>query len=161
MALSDVSKILWRERRLLELLVCQLDEARQHSRETGEVDDVLGEIKHIGLERSMLVADASRELGASGSPTLRELADLTPSPWGGIFAEHRRALLTLADEIDSITTLSGRALDAQNRPAPGRRRFLRVQMAQSQSTSNDLTMKQNLSEANSRVLQPSLTDFLK
>jgi hypothetical protein len=161
MALSDVSNILWRERRLLELLACKLEEARQHSHETGDVDKVLGVIKHIGLERSMLVADASRELGASGSPTLRELADLTPSPWGGIFAEHRRALLTLADEIDSITTLSGRTTDARNQPAPGRRRFLRMQTAQSQSTSNDLTMKQNLSEANASALQPSLTDFLK
>jgi len=161
MALSDVSNILWRERRLLELLVCKLEEAQQHSRETGDVENVLGEIKHIGLERSMLVADASRELGASGSPTLRELADLTPSPWGGIFAEHRRALLTLADEIDSITTLSGRTTHARNRPAPDRGRFLRTQTAQSQSTSNDLTMKQNQSEANARALQPSLTDFLK
>ncbi len=161
MALSDVSNILWRERRLLELLACKLEEARQQSHESGDVENVLGEIKHIGLERSMLVADASRELGASGSPTLRELADLTPSPWGGIFAEHRRALLALADEIDSITTLSGRTTHAQNRLVPDRRRFLRTQTAQSQSTSNDLTMKQNLSEANARALQPSLTDFLK
>ena len=51
----------------------------------------------------MQVADAGRELGLSGSPTLRELSGLTPSPWDGIFAEHRRALLTLAQEIDSIT----------------------------------------------------------
>ena len=161
MALSDVSNILWRERRLFELLLCKLEERQQHSRDTGEIENVRGEIKHIGLERSVLVADASRALGGSGSPTLRELAGLTPSPWDGIFAEHRRALLTLAGEIDSITTLSGRTTQAPNRPAPGRGRFLRVQTAQSQSTSNDLTMKQNLSEANTRALQPSLTDFLK
>jgi hypothetical protein len=49
------------------------------------------------------VADAGRELGLSGSPTLRELSGLTPSPWDGIFAEHRRALLALAQEIDGIT----------------------------------------------------------
>ena len=160
MALSDVSNILWRERRLLELLLCKLEE-QELTRPTGEVENVLGEIKHIGLERSVLVADASRALGVSGSPTLRELAGLTPSPWDGIFAEHRRAFLTLAGEIDSITTLRGRTTHFPNQPAPGRSRFLRVQTAQSQSTSNDLTMKQNLSEANARALQPSLTDFLK
>ena len=112
MALSDVSNILWRERQLLELLVFKLEE-EQHGLAAGrsrwlayatrEVENVLGEIKRIELERAVLVADAGRELGLSGSPTLRELAGLTPSPWDGIFAEHRRALLTLAQEIDLIT----------------------------------------------------------
>jgi len=112
MALSDVSNILWRERQLLELLVFKLEEeqlvlaagrSRWLAYATREVENVLGEIKRIELERAVLVADAGRELGLSGSPTLRELAGLTPSPWDGIFAEHRRALLTLAQEIDLIT----------------------------------------------------------
>jgi hypothetical protein len=112
MALSDVSNILWRERQLLELLVFKLEEeqlvlAAGRSRwlvyATREVENVLGEIKRIELERAVAVADAGRELGLSGSPTLRELSGLTPSPWDGIFAEHRRALMALAQEIDSIT----------------------------------------------------------
>ncbi len=112
MALSDVSNILWRERQLLELLVFKLEEeqlvlaagrTRWLSHATREVENVLGEIKRVELERAMAVADAGRELGISGSPTLRELASLTPSPWDGIFAEHRRALLALAQEIDTIT----------------------------------------------------------
>ena len=112
MALSDVSNILWRERQLLELLVFKLEEeqlvlAAGRSRwlvyATREVENVLGEIKRIELERAVAVADAGRELGLSGSPTLRELSGLTSAPWDGIFAEHRRALMTLAQEIDSIT----------------------------------------------------------
>jgi FlgN protein len=112
MALSDVSNILWRERQLLELLVFKLEEeqlvlAAGRSRwlvyATREVENVLGEIKRIELERAVAVADAGRELGLSGSPTLRELAGLTSSPWDGIFAEHRRALMALAQEIDTIT----------------------------------------------------------
>jgi hypothetical protein len=112
MALSDVSNILWRERQLLELLVFKLEEeqlvlAAGRSRwlvyATREVENVLGEIKRIELERAVVVAGAGRELGLSGSPTLRELAGLTDSPWDGIFAEHRGALLTLAQEIDSVT----------------------------------------------------------
>ena len=51
----------------------------------------------------MAVAGAVGELGLSDSPTLRELAAIAPTPWDGIFAEHRRALLTLAQEIESIT----------------------------------------------------------
>jgi hypothetical protein len=112
MALSDVSNILWRERQLLELLVFKLEEeqlvlaagrTRWLAHATREVENVLAEIKRVELERAMSVADAGRELGLSGSPTLRELAALTAPPWDGIFAEHRRALLTLAQEIDAIT----------------------------------------------------------
>lgn len=112
MALSDVSNTLWRERQLLELLVFKLEEeqlvlaagrSRWLAYATREVENVLGEIKRIELERAVLVADAGRELGLSGSPTLRELSGLTASPWDSIFNEHRRALLALAQEIDIIT----------------------------------------------------------
>jgi hypothetical protein len=112
MALNDVSNILWRERRLLELLVFKLEEeqlvlaagrTRWLAHATREVESVLGEIKRIELERAMSVADAGRELGLSGAPTLRELGELCPAPWDGIFADHRRALLALAQEIDGIT----------------------------------------------------------
>ncbi|MDP9334146.1 MAG: flagellar protein FlgN [Actinomycetota bacterium] len=229
MALSDVSNILWRERQLLELLVFKLEEEqlvlaagrpRWLAYATSGVENVLGEIKHIGLERSVLVADAARALGLSGSPTLRELAGLTPSPWDGIFAEHRNAMLTLAQEIDSITTsnrallqrpserdrittlaqisqaaqtdraqlstlqatLRGQTDEVRNQPAQGNTQFLRVQATQSQSTSNGLTMRQDMSDieaqvmvqlgtrqiaslaafaASARAVQPSLTDFLK
>jgi flagellar FlgN protein len=112
MALSDVSNILWRERQLLELLVFKLEEeqlvlaagrSRWLAHATREVESVLGEIKRIELERAVQVADAGRELGLSDAPTLRDLASLTPTPWDSIFTEHRRALLTLAQEIDTIT----------------------------------------------------------
>ena len=112
MALSDVSNILWRERQLLELLVFKLEEeqlvlaagrTRWLAHATREVENVLAEIKRVELERAMSVADAGRELGLSGSPTLRELSALTAPPWDGIFTEHRRALLALAQEIDAIT----------------------------------------------------------
>jgi hypothetical protein len=112
MALSEVSNILWRERQLLELLVFKLEEeqlvlaagrTRWLAHATREVENVLGEIRRIELERAMHVADAGRELGLSGAPTLCELASLTAPPWDGIFAEHRRALLELAQEIDAIT----------------------------------------------------------
>jgi hypothetical protein len=112
MALSDVSNILWRERQLLELLVFKLEEeqlvlaagrSRWLSHATREVESVLGEIRRIELERAVLVADAGRELGLSGAPSLKELSGLTSPPWDGIFAEHRRALLKLAQEIDTIT----------------------------------------------------------
>jgi hypothetical protein len=111
MALNDVSNILWRERRLLELLVFKLDEeqlvlaagrTRWLSHATREVDNVLEEIKKVELDRAVEVEAVAQELGLSSAPTLRELAELTPSPWNGIFEEHRRALLETAQEIDSV-----------------------------------------------------------
>ncbi|HWS44509.1 MAG TPA: flagellar protein FlgN [Acidimicrobiia bacterium] len=126
MALSDVSNILWRERQLLELLVFKLEEeqlvlaagrTRWLAHATREVESVLGEIKRIELERAMQVAEAGRELGLSGAPTLRELAALTSAPWDGIFAEHRRALLALAQEIDAITKSNRELLQRGNQAA--------------------------------------------
>jgi hypothetical protein len=111
MALNDVSNILWRERNLLELLVFKLEEeqlvlasgrTRWLSHATREVDTVLEEIKKVELERAVEVQSVAGEMGLSSSPSLRELAELTPPPWNKIFDEHRRSLLELAQEIDSV-----------------------------------------------------------
>jgi flagellar FlgN protein len=111
MALNDVSNILWQERRLLELLVFKLEEeqlvlaagrTRWLSHATREVDNVLEEIKKVELQRAIEVEAVVHELGLSSAPSLRELAELTTSPWNGIFEEHRRALLETAQEIDSV-----------------------------------------------------------
>ena len=112
MSLSDVSNILWRERQLLELARVQARRGAARARlrphalalaRDARGRDVLGEIKRVELERAMAVAGAISELGLSDSPTLRELAAIAPTPWDGIFVEHRRALLTLAQEIEAIT----------------------------------------------------------
>jgi len=118
MSLSEVSNILWRERRLLDLLAFKL-EAEHFVLESGrtpwvahasrEVETVLEEIKRVELERAMAVAGSAGELRMSDSPSLREMAAIAPSPWDGIFTAHRNALLLLAREIDAITK-SNRAM---------------------------------------------------
>jgi hypothetical protein len=112
MSLSEISNILWRERRLLELLAFKLEEehlvlasrrTRWLARASSEVDAIIEEIKHVRLERAIRVADSSDELGLSDTPTLRELTSCVPPPWDAIFSEHGRALHTLSLEIESIT----------------------------------------------------------
>jgi hypothetical protein len=112
MALSELSNILWRERRLLELLAFKLEEerlvlasgrTRWLPRASGEVDAIIEEIKHVRLERAIRVADVSAELGIADAPTLRVLSGAVPPPWDVICIEHARALHTLAREIESIT----------------------------------------------------------
>jgi hypothetical protein len=112
MSLSEISNILWRERRLLELLAFKLEEehlvltsgrTRWLTRASGEVDAIIEEIKHVRLERAIGMADSSEALGLSDTPTLRELASSVPPPWDGILSEHGRALRTLSLEIEAIT----------------------------------------------------------
>jgi hypothetical protein len=111
MSLSEISNILWRERRLLELLAFKLEEerlvlasgqTRWLSRASGEVDTIIEEMKHVRLERAIGLADLTAELGLSDAPTLRELAAVAPPPWDGICSQHGRALQTLAREIASM-----------------------------------------------------------
>jgi len=108
---NEVSNILWRERQLLELLVFKLEEeqlvlaagrTRWLPYATREVETVLGEIKRLELDRAVHVDALARVLDTGSSPTLRELTDHAPAPWDRIFAEHRRALLELAQEIDGV-----------------------------------------------------------
>ena len=117
MSLSEISNILWRERRLLELLAFKLEEehlvlssgrTRWLARASSEVDAIIDEIKHVRLERAIRMADSRDDLGLSDTPTHRELANSVPPPWRGIFSEHGRALHMLAREIESITRV-GRA----------------------------------------------------
>jgi hypothetical protein len=112
MSLSEVSNILWRERRLLDLLVFKLEEkhfvlesgrTRWLSHATREVEQILEEIKRVELRRAMTVASSAGELRTSEAPSLREMAAIAPPPWDGIFAAHRGALLALTREIDTIT----------------------------------------------------------
>ena len=112
MSLSEVSNILWRERQLLELLVFKLEEeqlvlgsgrTRWLAHATREVETIMGEIKRVELERAIAVSGAIAELGLSDAPSLRELAAIAPTPWDGIFSEHRRAMLMLVQEIEAIT----------------------------------------------------------
>lgn len=111
MGLSDVSNILWRERQLLELLLFKLEEEqlilasgrpRWLSHATREVETVLGEIKRVELDRAVEVQAVADELKLVETPTLRELAETAGGPWTRIFEEHRKALLELAGEIDSL-----------------------------------------------------------
>jgi len=97
MGLQEVSAVLWRERHLLELLLFKLDEeqlvlaagrTRWLPRATREVEMVLEE----------LAVDMQLPAGAS----LRQLAELAPSPWQGMLVEHRQAFLSLTDEITAL-----------------------------------------------------------
>jgi hypothetical protein len=112
MPLREVSDILWRERRLLEVLEFKLEEERLLAqaghvrwlhRATREVALVRGELRRAELDRAVAVTGVATELGLGPSPTLQELADAAPNPWGGIFLRHRAALCRAADQVAELS----------------------------------------------------------
>ena len=115
--LQDVSNILWRERNLLELLAFKLDSerllaragrTRWLARADHEVEMVIDELKAVELERGIHVQALGAQLGLAGDSTLLLLADSAPGEWAGILADHRRALLELARDVDRSARRSRR-----------------------------------------------------
>lgn len=109
--LSEVSTILWRERQLLDLLIFKLEEeqlvlaagrTRWLAHATREVETVLSEIRRLELDRAVHVEALTRALQLGSMPSLRQLSEVAPAPWDALFAEHRRALLELAQEVDTL-----------------------------------------------------------
>lgn len=108
MGLSEVSNVLWRERQLLQLLLFKLEteqlvlssgRTRYLADATREVEMVINELKESEVMRAMAVDTLAAELGLGPAPSLRDLATSAPSPWDGIFEEHRKAFLADTQEI--------------------------------------------------------------
>jgi hypothetical protein len=108
MGLPEVSTILWRERRLLELLVFKLDaqqlllgsgRERWLTHASDELEDVLEELRHVELVRAMEVDGVANSLGLGPGPSLAELAAAAPPPFDELFSQHRVALVELAAEV--------------------------------------------------------------
>jgi hypothetical protein len=118
--LQDVSNILWRERNLLELLAFKLDSERLLARAgrtrwlamaDHEVERVLDELKAVELERGIQVQALVDELGLDAEPTLQSLTETVPDEWSGILADHRRALIGLARDVDRSARHSRRKIE--------------------------------------------------
>src|ERR1700730_1165596 len=102
MSLNDVSKLLWRERELLELLLFKLDEEHMIVAAAREVEMVLGEVRRLELERAVVLDEVWAELALRQVPTLEGLARSTSGPWPQIFDGHRAALVALTREVRGV-----------------------------------------------------------
>ena len=111
MALSQLSDVLWTERRLLELLLFKLEEeqlvltsgrTRWLAHATREVETVLEQIRDAELGRSAEADAVALELGLEPGATLRTLAEHAPSPWDDLLQAHRDAFVQLTTEIAQL-----------------------------------------------------------
>lgn len=124
--LSELSDLLWRERRLLELLVFKLEEqqlvlvsgrGRWLAPATDEVEAILDQIAPVDLDRAVRVQAVGGDLGLGDFPSLRNLADAVPAPWDGIFEEHLEALREAAREACAVAWASRELLGREGRDA--------------------------------------------
>jgi hypothetical protein len=119
MRLREVSDILWRERRLLELLQFKLTEeqllvaagrVRWLPSATREVELIMVELQRAELTRAVAVDELAIEMGLAPNPSLADLAAAAPDTWQGVFERHRHALEVAVDEVNALADESHRML---------------------------------------------------
>ncbi len=109
---QHLSTLLWREQELLDLLLFKAEEkqylilsgkTRWLSRIAHEIEVVLDQLRTLEVERAAETESIAASLGLDASPSLRQLADAAPAPWGDLFAKHHEALLVAVTELRSLS----------------------------------------------------------
>jgi hypothetical protein len=112
-SMTELSNILWHQRRRLEELLYRLDvqqlvlaagRSRWISRAATDVETVIEQIRSNELTRAVHLASVASELGLVDTDlSLRELIAAASPPWDAILREHHEAFITMTSEIDEIT----------------------------------------------------------
>ena len=112
--LEVLADTLWAERHVVEMLLFKLvtarlllaaDERRFVGHALGEVERVVDALREAELLRAMAVESYAEQRGlAADDVSLGWLARNAPAPWQEVFADHRKAFLALAAEIDETTS---------------------------------------------------------
>lgn len=111
MGLNELSEVLWRERRLLELLLFKLEEeqliltsgrTQWLGHATREVETVLDQIRTAELGRSIEADAAARTVGVPEGSSLLTLADAAPPPWDELMRDHHVAFVSLTEQIKEL-----------------------------------------------------------
>lgn len=106
--MQELATLLDRERRLLEMVLFKLVEARhllsQHDARflpwaSAELQRAVGNAREAGLLRAMAAERVASSLRIEGPTRLRDIAQRSEPPWDGIFADHAEAVGALLDEI--------------------------------------------------------------
>lgn len=106
--MQELATLLERERRLLEMVLFKLVEARhllaQHDARflpwaSAELERAVGNAREAALLRAMAAERVAVNLRIEGPVRLRDLADCAEAPWDSIFVDHAEAMAALLDEI--------------------------------------------------------------
>lgn len=127
MEADELSNELWRERGVLENLLYKFTtqrllvtngESRWLGRCTAEIEALKNQLSTTQLTVDVLSSSVAKRWGlhTESSPTLHELMAAAPEdgPWAGILKDHHAAILSLADEIRTVSEENSRFLKAAN-----------------------------------------------
>jgi hypothetical protein len=130
-SVEELTRVLWKERELVDMLVFKLDVERllltsgqrrwiaYAAHEAGVVVDTVRQTEVLRATAADAVAAAhGREPGAS----LRDLAEATPEPWATILLDHRRALEASTTEVAGLARANRETLASEGFSRPSRRR---------------------------------------
>lgn len=107
--LTALSDVLWRQRRLLDLLRFKLEEERLlllagHTEWLGraahEIEVVLDELGSSELDRALAVAQVAMTMDLAPQSTLAVLAAAVEAPWSNLLRAHRQALRVATRQVD-------------------------------------------------------------
>lgn len=122
--LPEFSLTLWRQRRLLDALLYRLEihqlllasgRHRWLPNATRELEAVIAKLRRHELIRAVQASAVATELGLAGEPTLREITEAAPSPWGEVLREHHLALLGLSGQVAELADFLRDELAASSR----------------------------------------------
>ncbi len=120
-SMEELSRVLWRERELLDLLLFKLEEeqlvlASGRSRWLGyaarEVETVLDSIRQTEVLRATTADAVAASLGLENNLGLRALAESTDEPWRTILLDHRDAFVAVTAQITAMAMTSRELLTA-------------------------------------------------
>ena len=107
---EELSRLLWRQRRLIETLLYKLEverlllttgKIRWLDAATCEVSAIMDQIRSEELAREAIpLAMIRRDLGLQVDATLSDVIGAAPDPWGEIFREHQAVLLSYLGEVE-------------------------------------------------------------
>jgi hypothetical protein len=109
---GTLSQTLWRQQRLLELLLYRMEvqhlvlasgRGRWVEQGAADVEDTMTVLREEELVRATLVARVADRLGLDSSASLAELVAAAPDPWSDIFRDHQRSFLELVEQIETTS----------------------------------------------------------
>jgi len=117
---QHLSTLLWREQELLDLLLFKAEEkqylivtgkTRWLARIAHEIEVVLDQLRTLEVERAAATEQIAGRLGLEANPSLRQLADAAPAPWGDLYEKHHETLMTLVGEIRNLSDANKELID--------------------------------------------------
>lgn len=124
--MEKLSRILWRERELLETLLYKL-EVEQLVMATGrtrwllhaakEVESVLETIRETELLRAVAADEVAHRVGLGPNPSLRALIEASAEPWASILADHRDTFTKISADITAMAETNRELITAGIRSA--------------------------------------------